>query len=171
MSDYYIFQERKRCIGCRACEIHCKTPNEVPVGPNYCKIIPVGSSTQWRCVSRVQFIFMPCFHCESPWCVAACPTGAMQKRPTDGIVFVDPSLCIGCKACITACPWGAPQWNAETGKVFKCDFCKDRIDQGLEPACVTGCTTAALKWTTPAKSLNIRREREAKGVAKGPQDF
>jgi Fe-S-cluster-containing dehydrogenase component len=165
MSEHYIYQDQNRCIGCRACEMHCKTKNDVPVGPSFCKIIPVGPQVKGG-VPRIQFIFMPCFHCEVPWCVSACPTGAMQKRPSDGIVFVEQSLCIGCKACITACPWGAPQWNKETGKVFKCDYCKDRVDEGLLPACVTGCTTEALKWVDPAKSSEVRRERFARAIAK-----
>lgn len=168
MSDYYIYQDQKRCIGCRACEVHCKTKNDVPVGPSFCKIIPVGPHVQDG-IPRIKFIFMPCFHCETPWCVLACPTGAMQRRAEDGIVSVEQSLCIGCKACITACPWGAPQWNKETGKVFKCDYCKDRVDQGLEPACVTGCTTAALKWVSPAESSAIRREQFAKKMSQGSQ--
>lgn len=165
MSDYYIYQDQNRCIGCRACELHCKTKNDVPVGPSFCKIIPVGPHLRAG-IPRIHFIFMPCFHCEHPWCVAACPTEAMQKRTSDGIVFVDQSLCIGCKACITACPWGAPQWNKLTGRVFKCDYCKDRIDEGLQPACVTGCTTAALKWVSPANSTEMRREQFAKAIAK-----
>ena len=169
MSDYYIYQDQKRCIGCRACEVHCKTKNDVPVGASFCKIIPVGPHVQDG-IPRIKFIFMPCFHCESPWCILACPTGAMQRRAEDGITSVEPSLCIGCKACITACPWGAPQWNQEAGKVFKCDYCKDRVDQGLEPACVTGCTTAALKWISPAESTSIRREQFAKKMSQGSQN-
>ena len=57
---------------------------------------------------------------------------------------MEPSLCVGCKSCITACPWGAPQWHPETGKVVKCDYCMDRVDQGLKPACVTKCVTHCL---------------------------
>jgi Fe-S-cluster-containing dehydrogenase component len=165
MSEYYIHQDQKRCIGCRACELHCKTRNDVPVGPSFCKIMPVGPDVVGG-VPRIHFVFMPCFHCEEPWCVAVCPTGAMNQRQKDGIVSVDRSLCIGCKTCITACPWGAPQWDKETGKVIKCDFCKDRLDEGLEPACVTGCTTAALKWVTPADSSASKRERFAQAIAK-----
>jgi len=165
MSEYYIYQDQLRCIGCRACEVHCKTENDVPVGASFCKIIPVGPTVK-EDVPRIQFIFMPCFHCETPWCVSACPTGAMQKRAKDGIVFVDKEICIGCKACITACPWGAPQWNYDTGTAFKCHYCKHRVDEGLEPACVTGCTTKALSWISPSKSSAVRRERWALGISK-----
>lgn len=164
MSIYYIHQNQKRCIGCRACEIHCKTENDVPVGPRFCVIVPVGPKVVEN-VPRMNFIFMPCFHCENPWCVSACPTGAMQKRAKDGIVFIEPSLCVGCKSCITACPWGVPQWNKETGKVFKCDYCRHRIDEGLEPACVTGCTTKALRWITPAEASLDKREKFAREIS------
>ena len=92
------------------------------------------------------FVFMPCFHCAEPWCVPVCPTGAMRKRPKDGIVYVEQSLCVGCKSCITACPWGAPQWQPQIGKVVKCDYCMDRVDQGLKPACVTKCVTHCLHF-------------------------
>jgi Fe-S-cluster-containing dehydrogenase component len=89
----------------------------------------------------------------------------MQKRPKDGIVFVEPSLCVGCKSCITACPWGVPQWNSSAGRVFKCDYCRHRIDQGLEPACVTGCTTKALNWVTPEKASFEKREQFAQEIS------
>lgn len=161
MSNYYIYQDQKRCIGCHACEVHCKTENEVPIGMRYVRIIPVGPKMISN-VPRVRFVFMPCFHCEKPWCVSACPTGAMQKRDRDGIVFVDESLCVGCKSCITACPWGVPQWDQAKGKVQKCNYCKDRVDEGLQPACVTGCTTGALRWVTPEEASQLKREQFAR---------
>jgi Fe-S-cluster-containing dehydrogenase component len=128
------------------------------------QIIPVGPK-KLNNMPRMSYIFMPCFHCQEPWCVAACPTGAMQKRPKDGIVFVDDALCVGCKACITACPWGTPQWNPETGKAVKCDYCMDRVDQGLEPACVTKCITKCLHFGDPSKKSKTKRDRHAQKVA------
>lgn len=165
MSKYYLFQDTKKCIGCRTCEIQCKINKALPVGPKISQIIDVGPKFVDK-LPRAAYIFMPCFHCEDPWCVAACPTGAMQKRPKDGIVFVDHNLCVGCKACITACPWGAAHWNPETGKAVKCDYCMDRVDQGLKPACVTACTTHCLDFGENVENIvKIRRERHAKSVA------
>ncbi len=157
MSIYYIYQDHNRCIGCYACEVHCKTKNNLPVGPRLCRII----ETDIKLIGGLplqRFVFMLCFHCEEPWCVKACPTGAMQRRSKDGVVLVEQSLCVGCKSCITACPWGVPQWNPETGRVVKYDYCKDRVDQGLKPACVTKCTAKALKFVSTNEASRLKRE-------------
>lgn len=158
MPSHLIYQDQKRCIGCYACEVHCKSKNNLPVGPRFNRIIPLGPKLVGH-IPKMHFVFMPCFHCESPLCAAACPTGAMKKRPEDGIVHVDAQLCIGCRVCTLSCPWGVPQWNPETGKVMKCDYCRDRIDQGLQPACVTKCTAHALKWLTPDEISASKQER------------
>jgi molybdopterin-containing oxidoreductase family iron-sulfur binding subunit len=93
-----------------------------------------------------------CNHCDNPPCVRACPTQATFKRP-DGIVGMDFHRCIGCRFCMAACPFGArsfnftdpraslkeinPEYPTRTkGVVEKCNFCMERIDKGLKPACV-----------------------------------
>lgn len=165
MSQYFLSHDQKKCIACYSCEVHCKTKNGLPVGPRFCQIMTVGPKMVGS-LPRLGLVFMPCFHCEKPWCVSACPTGAMQKRPKDGIVFVESALCVGCKSCITACPWGAPQWNAETGKAVKCDYCRDRVDNGLKPACVTKCLTQCLDFgPTTEEAIHLKRDRFAKAVA------
>jgi Fe-S-cluster-containing dehydrogenase component len=163
MSRYYLFQDTRKCIGCHACEVQCKSNKNLPQGPRLCQIVEVGPKLIGG-LPRAAYIFMPCFHCENPWCVAACPTGAMQQRAGDGIVWVDHALCVGCKTCISACPWGAPQWQPETGKVVKCDYCMDRIDQGLKPACVATCTTQCLEFGDSENMTTIRRKRHAESV-------
>jgi len=164
MSKYYLFQDTKKCIGCHACEIACKANKDLPIGPKLCEIITVGPVFVGN-QPKAAYTFMPCFHCEDPWCVAACPTGAMQKRGKDGIVHVDPLLCVGCKTCMSACPWGAPQWDPETGKAVKCDYCIDRLDQGKQPACVTVCTTHCLQFGPAEIAPRVRRERYAKAMS------
>ena len=164
MSIYYLFQDKKKCIGCLSCAVACRSNKSILAGPRPTDVITVGpKSVEGQ--PRTAYVFMPCFHCESPWCVAACPTGAMQKRTKDGIVSVNPSLCVGCKSCMSACPWGAPQWNPDIGKVVKCDYCVDRVEQGLKPACVTVCTSHCLHFAKADEMPGIRRERYAREVA------
>ncbi|MCP5053402.1 MAG: 4Fe-4S dicluster domain-containing protein, partial [bacterium] len=43
---------------------------------------------------------MSCFNCGNAPCVIVCPTGAIEKRSQDGIVQVNPDLCIGCRSCL-----------------------------------------------------------------------
>ncbi|MBI5665359.1 MAG: 4Fe-4S dicluster domain-containing protein [Nitrospirae bacterium] len=93
-----------------------------------------------------------CNHCDHPPCVRVCPTKATFKRP-DGIVQQDMHRCIGCRFCMAACPFGArsfnfvdprpfiPARNSEyptrtMGVVEKCTFCSERLERGLQPACV-----------------------------------
>jgi len=88
-----------------------------------------------------------CQHCENPPCVDVCPTGASMKRD-DGIVLVDRHRCIGCRYCMMACPYKARSFVHEKltdqkfstprgkGCVESCDMCVNRIDKGLQPACV-----------------------------------
>lgn len=164
MSRYFLSHDTKKCIGCRTCEVQCKANKNLPQGPKLCQLMAVGPKLV-NTLPRVSYVFMPCFHCEAPWCVSACPTGAMQKREKDGIVFVEKDLCVGCKTCISACPWGAPQWNSDEGRVEKCDYCMDRVDQGLGPACVTTCTTGCLGFGSANQTNQVRRQRHAAAVA------
>jgi Fe-S-cluster-containing dehydrogenase component len=165
MSDYYVSQDVELCIGCKACEVHCKTKNDSAEGAFFCKMIQVGPKMKNN-LPILDFVYMACFHCEKPWCVSACPTGAMQRREKDGIVFVNGELCVGCKACMTACPWGVPQWDYRTGKVDKCNLCMDRIDEGLEPACVSKCTTGCLTFSKPGRASDNKRQQFAEDILK-----
>ncbi|BBD06876.1 4Fe-4S ferredoxin [Desulfovibrio ferrophilus] len=91
----------------------------------------------------------------------------MIRRKSDGIVYVDRELCVGCKACIIACPWDVPQWDDSQGTVMKCDLCMDRVDEGKRPACVTACTTQALEFVAPnTRSKKTREEHGQKILMK-----
>ena len=48
---------------------------------------------------------------------------------------------------------------------MKCDYCKDRIDQNLLPACVTKCVTHCLHFGKPSVVSDVRRARHAKAMA------
>ena len=103
-------------------------------------------------------VLVLCNHCERPPCVRVCPTQATWKRESDGIVMMDMHRCIGCRYCMAACPYGSRSFNwrdprdyierdengeflsdfptRSKGVVEKCNFCAERLRDGLEPACV-----------------------------------
>jgi anaerobic dimethyl sulfoxide reductase subunit B len=145
MPSYGWLLDPKRCIECRACEVACKQWNNVDIGLNV-RYRRVLTSESGRFPNlRTQALSMACNHCERPTCAMACPVKAISRR-ADGTVLIDTNKCVSCRQCENFCPYHAPQFNARTKKMEKCTMCADRIDRGLDPACVAVCPTAALTW-------------------------
>lgn len=150
------------CVGCQACATSCKEWNTGGYSAPLTDIEPYGADPHGTWLNRVhsyevgegstsRTVHFPrsCLHCETPACVTVCPTGASYKRSSDGIVLVDPDMCIGCKLCSWACPYGAREYDYVEGVMKKCTLCVDRIyNEHLEeidriPACVRACPTGA----------------------------
>lgn len=93
----------------------------------------------------------PAYSAPQPRCVEVCPQEALIRRESDGIVFIREEACVGCGACQKACPHHLIWVDPRKRKAVKCDQCKDRLDAGLDTACVTVCPTGALKL--------VRKER------------
>lgn len=131
-----------RCIGCDACYVACKVNWEVPaLKESYrTRVFEIEDEDHYG-NPTVSFLPVLCNHCDNAPCVDVCPTGASFKRTSDGIVLVEPDLCIGCKACMVACPYNARYVKEVDGKTIidKCTFCAPRLEVGLEPGCVNTC--------------------------------
>ncbi len=130
------------CIGCRACEIACKDKNGLNAGPRFRRVQYVEGG-RYPDVYAYK-VNVSCNHCSEPACLPTCPTGAIFKRKSDGIVDIDSSLCIGCRRCEAACPYGAPQFIPEQNIVSKCNLCVDEIEAGRKPYCVMACMMRVL---------------------------
>ena len=153
--------DNRKCIGCHACTVACKQEHDVPLGVNrtYVKQVEVGRYPN----VRRHFQVTRCNQCADAPCVEICPTTAMYQRP-DGIVDFDRSRCIGCQACMAACPYDAIYIDPVSHSAEKCNFCTNRIDRGLQPACVTVCPTQAIfvgNLNDPASNVSnlIAREK------------
>ena len=133
--------DHSRCIGCHACTVACKSENQVPVG-SFRTWVKYTEAGEFPSVKR-SFAVLRCNQCSAAPCVTICPTGALKKRP-DGIVDVDPKICIGCKSCMQGCPYDALYLNPDKGTAEKCHFCAHRTEQGLAPACAIVCPTEAI---------------------------
>lgn len=139
--NYGFVIDNRKCIGCHACSVACKSENEVPLGVNrtWVKYVETGLYPD----SRRHFQVTRCNHCANPPCVRICPTEAMYQR-ADGIVEFDSNVCIGCKACLQACPYDAIYIDPNSGTAAKCHYCAHRTEIGLEPACVVVCPEHAI---------------------------
>ena len=188
MAKWGMVFDLSRCIGCNACAVACKQENTLPYGVYFTKTISEEVGT-YPNVSRV-YIPTICNHCEDAPCERVCPTGATYTRE-DGIVLVDNNKCIGCGSCVVACPYtqrtrleqemmdkGLFRDNTQTvfekqgyerftaGTVVKCTFCHERVDGGLNPACVVTCPADARIFgdlDDPNSKVNkLIRERHGK---------
>jgi Fe-S-cluster-containing dehydrogenase component/formate-dependent nitrite reductase membrane component NrfD len=139
--NYGFVIDNRKCIGCHACTVACKSEHDVAIGVNrtHVKYIEKGVFPD---ASR-SFSVHRCNHCEDAPCTTICPTSALHTR-MDGIVDFDNDRCIGCKSCMQACPYDALYIDPNTNTAAKCNYCAHRIDTGYEPACVVICPTEAI---------------------------
>jgi len=162
------------CIGCKACEVACQEWNDLhnvateQVG-SY-QTMPSLDANFWN---LIKFHEQPldggglawlmrkdqCMHCNDPGCLRACPAPGAIVQYQNGIVDVNPDLCIGCGLCATGCPFDVPRFSAATGKMSKCTLCVDRVQVGLEPACIKACPTGCLQFGTKSDMLQIGATR------------
>ena len=167
----------QKCVGCYACVIACKQEHFLPPGIFWGRVV-VGETGHRAAVTKAAYPVL-CNHCEDAACVKVCPTGATVQRE-DGIVTVDYDKCAGCRYCVLACPYqqrtyyadskkeyfpgqgltplekiGKELYPLQEGSVLKCNFCRERIDEGLKEGLVPGVdreATPACVIACPAKA-------------------
>ena len=139
--QYGFIIDNRKCIGCHACTVACKSEHDVPIGVNrtWVKQVEKGVFPNTRRI----FSVLRCNHCTDAPCVEICPVEALYIRK-DGIVDFNNDRCIGCKSCMQACPYDALYIDPDTNTAAKCNYCAHRVDIGLEPACVNVCPEHAI---------------------------
>ncbi|HUJ13481.1 MAG TPA: formate dehydrogenase subunit beta [Thermoanaerobaculia bacterium] len=162
------------CIGCKACEAACQEWNDLDIVPTVqsgsYQTLPHLDPQYWNLIrfnertnddGEMMWLMRKdqCMHCAEPGCLAACPAPGAIVQYSNGIVDVDASKCIGCGYCSTGCPFDVPQFHKGSGKMAKCTLCVDRVEVGLEPACVKACPTGCLNFGTKEDMVQLGNTR------------
>ncbi len=141
-----FFLDLNKCINCKSCEMACNDYYKLH-GTHRREVVTYETKMSGETVH----VSMSCNHCKNPVCILVCPENNYQKRQ-DGIVVHNATNCKSCKRCVEACPFHAPKINPTTNRVDKCNFCVERIVEGLEPICVEKCVTGALRMVKVNKN-------------------
>jgi formate dehydrogenase iron-sulfur subunit len=179
-AEYVKFVDVTKCDGCRACMVACKNWNDLPAEPEAFQ----GSvqshanvtANTWNVLSFIEhengkgnleylFRHSSCFHCSEAACVKVCPEDAMHYTEF-GTVDVNTDKCVGCGYCVQNCPFDVVQlatYKDKNGKEYKkaqkCTMCVDRLEEGMQPACVTTCHTDAMEFGTKEEMLKKAEKR------------
>jgi len=152
-----MLYDSTRCIGCKSCMVACNEANHLPPDTKESDGLwqmPFDLNAQTKTIIKLYdnpedgshaFVKRQCMHCLDPACTNGCMLGALQKREF-GVVSYDPNLCIGCRYCEMACPFNVPrfEWDKAAPKIVKCEFCKERLAAGKQPACTEVCPAGAV---------------------------
>jgi carbon-monoxide dehydrogenase iron sulfur subunit len=137
-----------RCTGCGYCELMCSFMH-------HGEFNPLKSAIHTNVfIDKSTAVPVVCYQCEDPWCLKACPAGAISIE-TDAstglrVVKVNKERCVGCKMCTLACPFGCIV--VSDGCAQKCDLC------GGYPECVRVCRARALKFEEAGQGIAAKRK-------------
>ena len=163
-----------RCIGCKACQAACMEWNNLRPEMEYFDgayenphDLNPGAWTLMRFTEyedekgNLEWLIRKdgCMHCEDPGCLKACPAPGAIVQYANGIVDFISENCIGCGYCVKGCPFDIPRINPVDHKSYKCTLCSDRVNVGLEPACVKTCPTGAIMFGSKTDMTNWAGER------------
>ncbi len=174
MSKAFLIDTSK-CIACKACQVACKQWNELPAE----RTKNVGShqnpqdlsAVTWTLVrmnevesgGKLKWLFFKdqCRHCVDPPCLmsAQFPGSIYKDKKTGAVIYTDKTKYESFEDIM--CPYNIPRQDKNTGRMFKCTMCVDRVKNGLLPACVKACPTGTMNFGDRAEMEALAKERVA----------
>jgi len=90
--EQLIIWDPEKCCGCRRCEKICSWVHEGVFSKARARV----SCVKWE----TEGVYLPlsCFQCETAFCMAVCPVGAIAKDEM-GVVIIDEEKCVNCRLC------------------------------------------------------------------------
>jgi len=164
------------CTACRGCQVACKQWHGLPAE----KTVNRGSYQNPADLSfdtyklvrmreavidgKLRWLFFPdqCRHCLEPPCehTAGDPGTIFIETDTGAVIYTANTRDLDPDEIRESCPYDIPRRNAD-GTLAKCDMCSDRVENGLEPACVKVCPTGAMNFGERDEIVELARKRLA----------
>lgn len=172
------------CTACRGCQVACKQWHDLPAE----KTVNRGgyqnpedlSFDTYKLVrmkeeeidGRLRWLFFPdqCRHCLEPPCrdVADDPRAIFSDAATGAVLYTAYTRELDREEITASCPYNIPRAAAD-GVLAKCDMCLDRVQNGLEPACVKTCPTGAMAFGDRDEIMKQAKAHLATAQKKHPQ--
>ena len=172
MSKAFLIDTSK-CIACKACQVACKQWNELPAE----RTINVGShqnpqdlsAVTWTLVrmnevengGKLKWLFFKdqCRHCVEPPCQMASvvPGSIYRDEDTGAVIYTEKTKYENFDD--IGCPYNIPRQDKNTGQMFKCTMCVDRVKNGLLPACAKACPTGAMNFGDREEMKALAKDR------------
>lgn len=144
MEEKAIVFDSVLCTGCMRCMTTCSTYNfgATSLAKSRIHIVRHEGHAITKIDEEDELIFeaLSCQQCDKPYCMAFCPTKAIELDTELKAMKINYDKCIGCRMCIVGCPFGAVRYNTAISRPYKCELCEG------DPQCVKFCPTGALQY-------------------------
>jgi formate dehydrogenase iron-sulfur subunit len=95
------------------------------------------------------------------------PTAIFTEAASGAVIYTANTRDLSADEIRESCPYNIPR-KAEDGTLAKCDMCSDRVENGLQPACVKVCPTGAMNFGDRDDIMDLAQERLAAAKKKYP---
>jgi formate dehydrogenase iron-sulfur subunit len=179
-----FFVDTTLCTACRGCQVACKQWHDLPAEKTanrgtYQNPADLSFDT-YKLVrmreevidGKLRWLFFPdqCRHCLEAPCEATAgePTAIFTSPSTGAVIYTANTRGLDSAEIIESCPYKIPR-EAPDGTLAKCDMCNDRVENGLQPACVKVCPTGAMNFGDRKDMLALAQSRLAEVKNKYPK--
>ncbi|WP_028586989.1 4Fe-4S dicluster domain-containing protein [Desulfocurvus vexinensis] len=177
-----FFIDLSRCTACRGCQVACKQWHKLPAEQTR----QTGSHqnpadlsfhtyklvrfSEVEADGQLKWLFFPeqCRHCVIAPCLEVADGyiegSVLRDEATGAVLFTERMKQLSDdekQEVRDACPYDIPRLDPESGLMAKCDFCIDRVHNGLKPACVGICPTGAMNFGDREEMLPLAEARLA----------
>ena len=157
MARYGMAIDLRKCVGCGACALACKTENNTEFEQdgekyNWADFLTFTEGTFTEGNLKYKVFPTLCNHCTNAPCIDVCPARPKAMHKTaDGMTLQNDERCIGCQFCQSACPYSTRDVNADGVQysVISYNSAKTQSFYDDTNAIIKNCTS------TPAETANL----------------